>query len=353
MPVLLPPAALPDGYEVHQGRSVVRVPLHARAFEAEGEVLAHGLRRSGVPASGESLSHKTNAFFNGRLVFPADEFPGVAFELLHVAGTQSDVHDDACAIDPQDRGNDLVRDAVLLDGFPAVEEYPLVELVLLDVLLEDFLVLVPGVDGQDDQSVLLVLLGDATDVRSLRTAGRSPVGEEGDEDRLAALIAQANLGPVQSGQFKIRGRLVLHLGDEPTFGRPRAPGQTQDDQNRRRVPDSSHSNLSFGHPPTANGGTTRPQKRLRGMLFGRIPRCNTEVAALVLRDEVRAAIDSWRDCTFGDNHDVDLLDWSATLTRRRRWDRSTRLPMLVCGGERVEHLRGDERMEFCVRRRRT
>jgi hypothetical protein len=147
----------------------------------------------------DSRSHKSNAFFNGRLAFPADEFPSVAFELLHVAGAGIDVHDDACAIDPQDRGNDLVRDAVLLDGFPAVKEYPLVELISLDVLLEDFLVLVPGVDGQDDQSVLLVLLGDAADVRSLRTTGSSAIGEEGRQNGFAALIAEADLGPVEGG----------------------------------------------------------------------------------------------------------------------------------------------------------
>ncbi len=153
----------------------------------------------GPDARGESRSHKSNAFFKGRLVFPAYEFPGVAFELVHVAGAEIDVHDDACAIDPQDRGNALVRDAVLLDGFPALEEYPLVELVLLDVLLEDFLVLVPGVDGQNDQPVLLVLLGDATDVRSLRTAGSSAIGEEGHQNGFAALIDEANLGPIEGG----------------------------------------------------------------------------------------------------------------------------------------------------------
>jgi len=36
----------------------------------------------------------------------------------------------------------------------------LVKLVLFDVLLEDFLVFVPGVDGENDQAVLLVLVGD-------------------------------------------------------------------------------------------------------------------------------------------------------------------------------------------------
>jgi len=36
----------------------------------------------------------------------------------------------------------------------------LVELVLFDVLFEDLFVLVPGVDCENDQSVLFVLVGD-------------------------------------------------------------------------------------------------------------------------------------------------------------------------------------------------
>lgn len=85
----------------------------------------------------------------------------VFFERLHAARSESDVYDDAGAIDPQDGRDHPVRDAVLLNGFPAFEEYPLVELVLLDVLFEDLFVLVPGVDGQNDQTVFLVLAGDS------------------------------------------------------------------------------------------------------------------------------------------------------------------------------------------------
>ena len=94
------------------------------------------------------------------LTLAVDELLRVVFKRLHVAGAESDIYDNAGAIDPQDGRDHPVRDAVLLDGFPAFEEYPLVELVLLDVLLEDFLVLVPGVDCENDQTVLLVLVGD-------------------------------------------------------------------------------------------------------------------------------------------------------------------------------------------------
>ena len=160
------------------------------------------------------------------LTLVADELLRVVFKRLHVARSESDVYDNASAIDPQDGRDQLVRDTVLLDGFPAFEEYPLVELVLLDVLLEDFLFLVPGVDGEDHQPVLFVLIGETTNVRSLRTAGASAIRKERQEDGFAALIAETDLGPVEGGQFKIRGGFVLHLRHELSLAHIGATGQT-------------------------------------------------------------------------------------------------------------------------------
>ena len=68
-------------------------------------------------------------------------------------------------------------------------------------------------------------------MRSLRTAGASAIRKERQEDGFAALIAETDLGPVEGGQFKIRGRFVFYLRDPPTLAHIGATGQTQDRKN--------------------------------------------------------------------------------------------------------------------------
>lgn len=71
------------------------------------------------------------------------------------------------------------------------------QLVLLEILLDDFRILVPGVDRENDESVLFVLVGDTRQVRSLRTAGRSAIGEEREQHGLAAKVAELDGSSVQ------------------------------------------------------------------------------------------------------------------------------------------------------------
>ncbi len=56
-PVRGPLSAFAEGDEVHEVGRVIGVPLHAGPFQAEGEVLAQGLRRAraDVPSPGQSL----------------------------------------------------------------------------------------------------------------------------------------------------------------------------------------------------------------------------------------------------------------------------------------------------------
>lgn len=92
------------------------------------------------------------------------------------------------------------------------------EFVLLKILLDDVGVFVPRIDGQYDQAVLLVLVGEPGQVRSLRTAGRSAIGEEGEQDRLAAKIAQLDAPAVEGFELKVLRGLVAQRIDEPLFG---------------------------------------------------------------------------------------------------------------------------------------
>ena len=105
---------------------------------------------------------------------------GVHFQCHRVAGAGIHAHNNALAVDPEDGWNAATGNSVGVAGLPAVDEHTVGELVLFKILLDDIGVFVPGVDGEDDQSVLVVLVGEPGQVRSLRTAGRSAIGEEGE-----------------------------------------------------------------------------------------------------------------------------------------------------------------------------
>ena len=56
-----------------------------------------------------------------------------------------------------------------------------------------------------------MLPDEVTQVRSLRTAGRSPIGPKRQENWSAAEVAKLHRSAVQGGELEIRRRLVSHV----------------------------------------------------------------------------------------------------------------------------------------------
>lgn len=74
---------------------------------------------------------------------------------------------------------------------------------------ERFARLVPRIHREHDQPVVGMGLDEVTDVRSLRTTGRSPQRPQSEHDRFTTIIAKADRSAVQRLQGKRRGRLVV------------------------------------------------------------------------------------------------------------------------------------------------
>ena len=80
----------------------------------------------------------------------------------------------------------------------AVQQHGIPQLFLADVLFDLRLRLIPGVDREKAETVLLILLYKCLEVRRLRTTGRSPDGPEADHHNVALVLGQ---GHFLSGQI--------------------------------------------------------------------------------------------------------------------------------------------------------
>ena len=79
-----------------------------------------------------------------------------------------------------------------------MEQDTLLKTLLGDESPKRIAILVPDVDREHYETFVAELLGDTTEVRSLRTAGGSPIGPECQEHRLAARIAKPHGLAIQS-----------------------------------------------------------------------------------------------------------------------------------------------------------
>ena len=113
------------------------------------------------------------------------------------------------SIDPKNRRYTGV--SVGIRHLTTIEQDSLCELVLSDEARELALILVPGVDRQDDQTGASAFLGDSTQVRSLRTTGRSPVCPKSEQHRLAAEVTQPNRLAREIGELEVRRRFAFPL----------------------------------------------------------------------------------------------------------------------------------------------
>ncbi len=82
------------------------------------------------------------------------------------------VDDHTFRVDEQDGRDSLDAVEFLGDRLP-VEEDSVFQLAFFHEAGDVVFRLVPGIDAEDDESLAAILLGQATQVRSLRTAGRS------------------------------------------------------------------------------------------------------------------------------------------------------------------------------------
>ena len=137
------------------------------------------------------------------------ELPGLLFERLRTVEADFGFHDGAFTVDPQ-RSRYAEPTVLALDS-ASVQEETMLEFAPVDESAYVRLVLIPHIDTEHDEALRLELFRKTTQVRSLRTAGRSPVRPEREKDWLAAAVGKPNLLTVKSGQREVWRRLVLQV----------------------------------------------------------------------------------------------------------------------------------------------
>ena len=112
-----------------------------------------------------------------RHFFGGDQMRRVPVEFFRAIVIDVRFYDDAFVIDPEVCGY-AGNFVVLVSHFLAGQEYRLFQVCSLRKPHEIALRFVPRIDSQYNQTVISVSFGQAAQVRSLRTTGRSPMSEE-------------------------------------------------------------------------------------------------------------------------------------------------------------------------------
>lgn len=128
---------------------------------------------------------------------------GVLLKRFGARRAHGSAENPAVAVDPDHVGHGT--DAIGLRDLTAVEQNSLIQLLPLNVALDEVVLFVPGIDSQNDQCVIGMSFRDPADVRSLRTTGRSVIGPECEEYRLAVIVGETHFLLIEPGKLEVRG----------------------------------------------------------------------------------------------------------------------------------------------------
>lgn len=104
----------------------------------------------------------------------AEEFLGLLFKFFRTIEAQGGVNDDALFVHPY-VGRDA-RHTIGRADIPPVQKQPVFQLVFPGERGDGLFGFIPRIDAENDQALIAVFVGKLTEVRSLRTTGRSPRG---------------------------------------------------------------------------------------------------------------------------------------------------------------------------------
>ena len=129
------------------------------------------------------------------------------FDVFGAVETKSGIDHDTLLIDKDVGG--YARYAVFRGYVATVKEDSIRQLLTLSELRHRFLRLVPRVDRQDNETLVPMLCRDSTEVRSLRTTGRSAIGPKRQQHRPTFELAEFDLVSVEGRELEVRRGLSL------------------------------------------------------------------------------------------------------------------------------------------------
>jgi len=141
------------------------------------------------------------------------------------------IHDDSFGVDPENRRYAALQ-TIAGGGFLPIEQHALLELLVLDESFDDVVIFIPGIDGQNCETFAGVLDSQLAEVRSLRTAGRSPIGEKGQDHRLAPQLAETHGFSLHIAQIEVWGRLSHQVACKPPAPRRGTPRRQEQNQKK-------------------------------------------------------------------------------------------------------------------------